>query len=238
MSMSKAKLVQALLSLELYGTESGAIAAWAAAWKEFFSNAFANYNQGVPSNVTDQSINLKIGVNSILGSSDMSGTWVKVECLLTNGYENCLVQYDSQNYIITSDLLGQTAPPSTAIIDYEVTDTAVIVSALTTPEAAMVSAMVGLSVEGEAGNKLEDGITAWWSELYANPSSYFTNATAISVPLGLPGLASDLETSFEENLAEYPLISREDAVDNVADDFIAANTGGTVTISSVVKTIE
>lgn len=238
MSMSKAKLVEALLNLELYGTESGAISAWAAAWKEFFSNAFANFTQGNPSYVTDQTTTLKIGVNSILGSSDVSGTWVKVECLLTNEFENCEVQYDTQNYIVTSDLLGQSAPPSTTTTDYEVTDTAIIVSALDTPEAAMASAMVGLSVEDEAGNELEDGVTAWWNELVTNPSSYFTNATAVTAPSGLSSLASDLETSFDENIAEDPPISKEDAIDNVADDFIAANTGGTVTISSVTKTIE
>jgi len=237
MSMSKAKLVDALSDLELYGDESGAIAGWAAAWKSFFSNAFAKYTQDFPTYVVDQTTALKIGVNSILGVVAIPGSWIKVECLLTSEFEICESSYDTQNYIETVSLLGQVTP-STMVTDYRVTDAAIMGTDLDVPEAAMVSAMTGLSDENEAGNKIQAGVVAWWDELENNPEDYFLGATAIVAPAGLLGLAAALDTSFAENLAIDPPITKEDAIDNVADDFIAANTGGTVTIDAVTKLIE
>ena len=99
----------------------------------------------------------------------------------------------------------------------------VVAAALTSPEAAMKGAMVGLSTGGAA--VLQAGILAFWGAL--NPvATYFPAGLTITPPVGLAGLAASLGAVFAANVVGAK--SAVDSYDAIAAAIHAANAGGIV----------
>ena len=228
--MTKARLKDFLLALDSYEDEASVISAWGAAWSDFFSVASAFSATANPSYVTDETTVIKIGVNSLLGSSDNSGSNVVVTCIPTGEAQNLVSQYDTANFIRTTELLGQ-SPVSTTLTDYEIALPAFVVesAALPTAQAAFEAALDGISDENAADNKLAAALTAWWADMQANPSNYFIGASAITPPSALSSLAADLQTAFDENnedIESLGTITSDQALDRVAQALVDGNTGG------------
>ncbi len=95
--------------------------------------------------------------------------------------------------------------------------------------AAMEAAMVGLATSGQGDNEVQDGITAWWTYLSANPAACFAGASAVAAPGGLSGIAAAVAALFATNSA--PGVTAATACDAIAAALHTANAGGTATIS-------
>ena len=178
----------------------------------------------------DETTQIKIGVNSLLGSSNSSGTNVVVTCLLTGSTENLSSQYDTANFIRTTGLLGQSSV-STTLSDYEclLPNKLINDSALGAPESAFNASLVGVTGEDKAAEKIAAAVDAWWAELQANPSTYFSSASAIIPPTTLSSLENDLQSAFDANndfIEANGNITNDQALDTVANALMAGTLGG------------
>lgn len=228
--LTKARLKTLLLNLGNYLTEADVIDAWSDAWEEFFSVASAQSSNAVPSYVTDETTTLKIGVNSLLGTGDNSGTNVVVTFNATGYSRNLVSQYDTANFIRTTGLLGQFLP-STILNDYDIRLPGMVieVSALSTAKNLFKDALNGITGTNAAAGKLAKALEVWWDDLQANPSTYFSGASAIIPPTGLITLQVDLQDVFDENsevIENLGTITSDQALDAVAQALIDGNTGG------------
>ena len=213
---------------------------WSQTWASYFQmsslDSTTSYN---PSYITDMATYLKVGVNTITGAGDSTGTSISIMCNLTNETGIFLSSFFSDNYIETDDLLGQSSV-STLVGDYTIVSqlSPTNISVLTS---VMSSAMVGITSDGSFAGKLSDGIEAWWSEMESNPSDYFPSATAVTKPSGiLSGLENTIQSAIDYNNDYIELngnISKEDAMDKLADVIHTANSGGTATIGGSDYTI-
>lgn len=229
--MTKDRLKGILLNLDKYSDEPDVIDAWAASWRLFFEVAAAESSVAVPSYVVDETTQLKIGINSLLGVANNSGNDVLVTCNITGESQLLVSAFDTENYVRTVDLLGQTSPSSTTLSDYAVSlpGKSIEISALGTPESAMKSKLDGVTQTNAAAAKFAAGVTAWWDELEANPATYFTTASGIVPPTALSSLESDLQAAFDQNNADIDAngnITNDQAMDRVAQAFVTGNTGG------------
>lgn len=74
-----------------------------------------------PSSVTNLGSNLRLKINTLLGTSARTGAVIRVTCNLTGAFEDLTSAWDStDNYIDTTAFLGQISP-STTVADYSVT---------------------------------------------------------------------------------------------------------------------
>ena len=93
----------------------------------------------------------------------------------------------------------------------------VVAAALSTPQAAMASAMTGLSTTGPAA--IQAGIVAFWGAM--NPAAtYFPASTAITPPPGIAALAVQLTAVFLANVVGSK--SAADSYDAIATAIHAA----------------
>ena len=148
MTMSQATLKTELVNMDLYGEESLAVAAWAAAWSTYFADAETN---GIP---------------------------------------------------IES-------------------------AALPAAEAAMASALLGMSGSGAGAGKIQAGIQAWWGAMVAAPTAFFPACILIVPPAGLSGIEAALQPVFDSNTSGG--VSEDAAYNAVAGVFHSANLGGEAT---------
>lgn len=228
--MTKARLKNILLTLEPLTEESEVIDAWGDAWSQFFEVAAAESTVANPSYITDETTVLKIGVDSLLGTGDNTGTNVLVTCISTGEIENLVSQFDTANFIRTTGLLGQSSV-STTLTDYEVylTGLGIEVSALSVAKAALKDALDGLSGSNAAAEKLFDGLIAWWADLQAKPTNYFPTASAIIPPTALSTLQADLQSTFDDNNADIEslgTLTSDQALDRIAQTLVDGNSGG------------
>ncbi len=241
MTQNKLKLLLLGLSSTLSSVdveEADVIDAWTDVWSEYFAVASLSTNtEASASYAVDQTTTLKIGVNSYLGASDLTGTNITVSCTATGASEVLVSAFDTQNYVITTGLLGQDIP-STSGSAYKVLTTFSPTN-MVDLKAAMSAAMVGLTVDDAFSNKLSAGINALWDEIVGSPSDYFAGATAVAKPSGitLSGLEDSIDDAIDANrvIFETPPdydITDEEAMDNIAQELNDANTAskGTATV--------
>lgn len=235
--MTKARLKNLLLALDSFADEASVISAWGSAWSGFFSVAAANSATGDPSYVTDETTVIKIGVNSLLGSSDNSGTSIVVLCIATGSTETLVSQFDTANFVRTTGLLDQ-SPVSTTESDYEVSIPGLLIesSALSTAQSALEYALNGISGANAAATKLKDGLEAWWADMQANPTTYFLGSTGVIPPTALSTLDTELQAVFDENnddIESLGTITSDTALDRVAQALVDGNTGGILEMPGV-----
>jgi hypothetical protein len=73
-----------------------------------------------PSSAANLGPNLRFNLNDLLGTANRAGASVRVQLNTTTAFEDCVSLWDgSNNYIVTTGLLGQTTPSTTAT-DYTV----------------------------------------------------------------------------------------------------------------------
>lgn len=100
-----------------FNISTGATGITAAVW-EYFDGAF---DQGQPTNVVNNGSNLTFNVNSILGTSNRTGSVVRVRSAVTGSFQDIPTVWDGINNKITTGgtdpFLGQ-ASPSLADADY------------------------------------------------------------------------------------------------------------------------
>ena len=121
--------------------EAGSTGISAGVW-EYYDG---NYNDATPDtdSVVNNGSDLTLSLNTWLGTSDRTGTVVRVKCLVTGRYADALAVYYSGgvNKVDTPDLLGQSTPSLTAD-DY-------IVGSLWNPLQAITDDTAQLSVGDE-----------------------------------------------------------------------------------------
>ena len=146
-----------------------------------------------------------------------------------------LSAFDTQNYVVTTGLLGQDTP-SISNSAYTVISTFSPTN-MTSLEAIMSAALVGMTADDAFAGKLSAGINAWWDELVGSPSTYFAGATAVAKPSGitLSGLEDSIDDAIDANnliIDSTENITDEEAMDNMATELNNANTAvkGTATI--------
>jgi hypothetical protein len=120
-----------------------------------------------------------------------------------------------------------TAAWSAYFEDAETNGIPVTPAALPSAEAQMDTAMAGMSEEDKGAQRIQDGITAWWSAMTAAPASFFSGCIAISPPPGLPGIASALQSAFDSNRDGE--VTAEQAYQAISAVLHPANVGGQAT---------
>lgn len=239
--LTQERLELLLLGIDPTLEESDIIEEWTGVWSDYFSAASLSTNtEAVASYVVDQGTTLKIGVNSYLGASDLTGSSITVICNPTGASEILTSQFDTQNYVVTTGLLGQETP-STTIGDYTVITTFTAAN-ITTLEGLMAAELAGITGADQFKVKLSAGINAWWDELASSPSTYFTGATLVSRPSGmtLSGLEDSIQDAIDANniiIASTGNITSEEAMENIAKELNDANTGGSATVGGTPYTI-
>ena len=229
--MTQARLKLLLLTTDFYNEEAGVILAWSSIMSDYFSAASLSSNVAAsPSYVIDQGATLKIGINSYVGAGDVSGSSITVICNITGASDVLISAFDTQNYIITNNLLRQEpGPPSIANPHYTIITTFTSAQ-LTVLRSIMAAQMVGIIADGAFTEKLANGIIAWWDELIANPGTYFTGATVVSAPTGVSivdALKDSIQDALNTNngiIIATDELSAEDAMDNIATELNDANT--------------
>lgn len=94
-----------------------------------------------------------------------------------------------------------------------------------TAKAAMAAAMTGLSTAGAAA--LAAAIAAYWTTLASTPGVIFVGATAITPPVLLVNIQTDLEAVFAVNTSTSA--SKDKAMGNISKVLHVDNQGGTAT---------
>jgi len=233
--LTKERLKSLLLTLEPSMDEDSVITAWTTLWKDYFKVASAESEESNPSNVSIDGDYLRIGVNSILGPSDLSGSSVVVSCSLTGKADNLSSDFDTENFIMTNDYLGQSSP-SINIDDYLVSfpNMLIIQTNLSDLENMMANALSGIIQPDAGAGKLKAGIQAWWQGMANVPSNFFANATEVIAPSKLSDLSEDLQEVFDENVSANPPLTADEAVEKVAEIINIDNLGGIIKINDLV----
>ena len=241
--LTKANLKNLLINMPLdYVDDSDApvVEAWVNLWSEFFSPAsLSSTTAYVPDSVADMTTYIKIGVNSLLGAGDASGSNVSVVYITNGGAGVFISEFSSVNYISTEDLMGQET------VDTDVNNYRILTQLTTTNmaalQAAMSSSLAGISGTNAFASKLAAGISSWWTTMEGSPSDYFPSATAVTKPSGVSsGLESTIQSAIDYNnayIAANDTISTEDAMDKLAEEIFNANSGGYATIGGSDYTI-
>src|SRR4029077_985573 len=120
-----------------------------------------NYDQGQPTSVTNTGSALLFGLNGVLGTSDMTGTIVRVRSAVTGHFQDIAVVFSAgTNQITTSGVdpfLGQTTP-STLASDY------IVGTAWRTPT-GLVDTTAGLTTSGKVNFPLPQTINQQWTSV-------------------------------------------------------------------------
>lgn len=102
---------------------------------------------------------------------------------------------------------------------------------ITTARNAMAAAMSGLTTSGQADDKVQAGIIAWWDALVANPGNFFAGATSITKPVSLTSIAGALPAIFATNVSTAA--SAVVACGAVATSIHGNNGGGNSDLGSI-----
>lgn len=137
--------------------------------------------------------------------------------------------------LVAMDLYGQEAQAVVAwaaawsayFADAETNSIPINPLALPTAEAALASALLGMSGSGAGAGKIQAGIQAWWGAMVAAPSTFWTGCTLITPPPGLSGIAAALQPVFDSNTSGG--VTEDAAYNAIAGVFHPANLGGKAT---------
>lgn len=102
---------------------------------------------------------------------------------------------------------------------------------IATARSLMGDAMSGLSVSGQADDKVQAGIIAWWDRLVAAPGSYFSGATSITKPANLTSIAAALPAIFADN--KDGALSSAAACSAIATSIHGNNAGGSSDLGGI-----
>jgi len=232
--LTKERLKNLIMSFETCMDEQTVIDAWTNTWREYFQVASAESEILEPSNILVETDTLKIGVNSILGLVDKSGSFVVISCSLTGESDNLVSEFDTENFIRTKDFLGQSSP-SVDVEDYLISfpNMLILQTYLDDLESNMASALIGIIQSDAGADKLQAGIQAWWQGMINVPSNFFANATEIIAPSKLSDLSEDLQNVFDENVHADPPLTNEEAADSVAEIINIDTSGGIIKIDNL-----
>jgi len=215
--------------------EETTIEAWVDLWCTFFGASYVNQLSDLPTVIEVSGSGLKIGVDSVTGSADATGTPVRVEYKPTEAFDTSVVVFDSANYIEVG-MLGQSGTPSFIPADYALYIAPWNYVNEGHAKNAMREAMSGFLDEGVL--KLYNGINAWWGFIQDTPSNFYQNGTAIELPPNLLNLVADLDTIFIQNTEADPPLTANEAMAAVAEVIVEANTGGVLSVGLLEYDIE
>lgn len=176
-----------------------------------------NFDQGQPTSVTNNGSNLTFNLNSILGTSNRTGTVVRVRSAITGAYQDLTSSYSGGNNVVTTggtDPFLSQSSPSVAASDY-------IVGTQWRELSGIVDGSNGLSTMGASTLTftLPQNLEQAWSKTTVSTGLLAANAywirfrvVTVSSP-GSPGLDT-VDISKGNQYLAFPVTQGHTRVDN------------------------
>jgi hypothetical protein len=149
---------------------SGIVGVW-----EYYDG---NFSKSVPDSVVDNGATLTLALNAYLGSTNKSGTVIRVKLNDTGAFEDAVSTWTGSENRVTIGLLGQSSP-STDVQDYTIGSDWEELSSI-------IDGTTSITVDGELEYTLPQTLTEVWSEGDVNNASAYWvrfRIVEVSVPV-------------------------------------------------------